>query len=141
MPRLDRALLERSTFPHRCDVATRFADLDQIGHVNNVAMAAILQEARYQFFLKWNVITGTQPQLVVAALTIEYADDIFHPHPVDISTGVLEIGRTSFRLVQVARQQGRVSTFSETVQVTRNERGPVPIPDEWRRKLETAKLV
>ena len=142
MARLDRARLTDGTFPFHCEVATPFTDVDVLGHINNVAMAAIFQEARACFaraFDLTNVIRGRR--VVVASVTIEFADELFHPDPVQVSVGVLEIGRTSYRLGQVARQNGRIGAYAEIVLGASDKTGTVPFGEEWRAKLESLKVV
>jgi acyl-CoA thioesterase FadM len=42
--RLDRAWFAQATFPHSWECTTRFADLDPLGDINNVAMAPIPED-------------------------------------------------------------------------------------------------
>ena len=136
MARLDRARLENSSYPFSCEVQTRFSDLDTLNHINNVAMADILQEARLRFVFATHVKSGVQRQMVVAASLIEFASDMLYPDPVQVSVGILEVGRSSFRFGQIARQKGRIGAYAEFVMVTRDSQGPVLIPDEWRAALD-----
>jgi acyl-CoA thioester hydrolase len=141
MARLDRARLRDGIFPFRCEIATRFTDIDVLGHVNNVAMAAIFQEARTRFahaFDFMNLIKGRR--LVVASLTIEFADEMFHLDPIEVSAGLIEIGRTSYRLGQMARQKGRIGAYAEIVQVAGDKTGPIPFDEEWRVALEGLRI-
>ncbi|HET8880640.1 MAG TPA: thioesterase family protein [Solimonas sp.] len=138
--RIDRARLTRETLPFRCEIATRFADLDVIGHVNNVAAAAILQEGRNRFIHHCELFKLAHAQLVVASTLIEYAGDLLHPAPIEVCVGVLEIGRSSVRLGQIAWQHDRVGVYAEVVQVTRDERGAAPLPDAWRTRLEAMRI-
>jgi acyl-CoA thioester hydrolase len=141
MTRIDRARLQEGVFPHRCEIATRYSDLDQLGHVNNVAAAEILQEARARFVAAADLTWGNpRPQVVVASSLIEFVSDLTSPEPVEVSTALLEIGRTSFRLGQVARQGRGIGLYAEIVQVVRDAQGPMPIPDDWRTKLESLRL-
>jgi acyl-CoA thioester hydrolase len=141
MTRLDRARFDNATYPHCFSVATRFADLDQYNHVNNVAVAGIFEEGRYPFFQQVDLSSVPGCQLVIAACTIEYASDMLFPDPVDVSTGVLEIGRTSLQLAQIARQNGRVAAYALLVQVARSEQRPVPLPEEWRASFAALRIV
>lgn len=138
--RIDRARLTRETLPFRCEIATRFADLDVIGHVNNVAAAAILQEGRNRFIHHCELFKLAHAQLVVASTLIEYAGDLLHPAPIEVCVGVLEIGRSSVRLGQIAWQHDRVGVYAEVVQVTRDANGAAPIPGAWRAMLETMRI-
>jgi acyl-CoA thioester hydrolase len=143
MTRLDRALLDKGVYPHHCAIGTRVSDLDHLGHVNNVAAGDLLQEARYRFLTEAGfVISATQhPQLVVAAALIEYSADLFASEPVQVWTGILGVGRSSFRMGQVARQGARTGLYAEIVEVARDANGPTPIPDSWRGKLESLLIV
>lgn len=138
--RIERARLERGVNFFTCQVATRFSDVDRVGHVNNVAVAAIFQEGRNRFIHAIDLMGAARCDLVVASLHIEYSNDLYHPDPIDVSVGVLEIGRTSFRLGQVARQHGRIGAYGEVVQVARDGSGAVTLPEAWRAKLESMKI-
>ena len=139
MTRLDRALLDRGVYPHDCTIGTRVSDLDHLGHINNVAAAELLQEARYRFLTAagFFISAAQRPQLVVAAALIEYSADLFVSEPVQVRTGILGVGRSSFRMGQVACQGSRTGLYAEIVEVARDEAGATPIPDSWRARLES----
>jgi acyl-CoA thioesterase FadM len=63
--------------------------------------------------------------------------DLVSPDPVEVSTGLVEIGRTSFGLGQIARQGHGIGLYAEIVQVLRDAQGPPAIPTDWRNKLES----
>jgi acyl-CoA thioester hydrolase len=119
----------------------RIGDLDVQGHVNNVAVAAILQEARGGFNKRLLAHHLDGHGLVVGSLFIDYAGEMHFPDPVEVSVGVLEIGRSSFVLGQVARQRGRIAAYAEmALVVTAGGRG-APIPGPMRAALEDAIVV
>ncbi|TAL03592.1 MAG: acyl-CoA thioesterase [Rhodospirillaceae bacterium] len=140
MARLDRTRLDKGIFPFRCEIATRIADLDTYGHINNVVIAGIFQEGRYRLFRTLDLTDNQDVQQVVAGLTIEFAGEMILPDPIQVATGVLDIGRTSFRLGQIATQNGRVGAYAEIVHVMRDQNGQVPIPHEMRAKLGALKI-
>jgi acyl-CoA thioester hydrolase len=142
MARIDRARLEAARFPVVGDVPTRWHDLDNLGHVNNAAVAVILQEARSHFVHagRVNEFRG-ELRTLVAALTIEYVAEMHFPGAIEVSTGVLHIGRTSLVLGQVGRQGGRTTLYAETVMVMADADGPTPIPDDIRAVLEALLVV
>ena len=133
MARIDRKRLDAATYAVSLDVPTRYDDVDMQGHVNNAAAVVILQEARANF----NVQAGMREHLagyrmMVAGLTVEYAGENHHPGIVTVSTGVLAVGRTSFTLGQVARQNGRSTLYAQATMVMADANGPAPIPDAMR---------
>lgn len=141
MARLDRARLAAGIYPCRFEVATRFSDLDVQMHVNNVAVAGIVQEGRARFSAENKLAAFVRDRSVmVASLTIEYADEMGHPAPVEVSVGVIEIGRTSYRLGQVLRQSGVIGAYAEIVMVAGKDGAPTPLDDAWRGKLESLKI-
>jgi acyl-CoA thioester hydrolase len=139
--RIDRARLDSGVFPCRFEIGTRFSDMDKVGHINNVAVADLLQEGRNRFFHAVDLMRAAPAALVVAALNIEFAGDLFHPAPVEISVGVLEIGRSSYRIGEIIRQNGRIAVYAEVVQVSRNNTGATSLPDAWRPLLERARVI
>ena len=114
MLRLDRQRLAEADMPFRTEMQTRFDDVDQQGHINNAAVAVLLQD---------------------------YAGELLFPDPVEIGIGVLEIGRSSFVLGNVARQRGRIATFAEVALIFTDRTGPVPLPDDARAELERGRIV
>ncbi|HVA41298.1 MAG TPA: acyl-CoA thioesterase [Candidatus Binataceae bacterium] len=129
MSRIDRARLESAAFPLQHPAATRCADVDQLGHINNLATAELFQEGRVHFLLSFGLTGLAQRSGVVAASRIEYARDVLWPHTIDVATGVLDVGRTSFRLGQTARQQDMTAAYAEIVLVMRDAAGPAPLPE------------
>jgi acyl-CoA thioester hydrolase len=137
MVRLDRQRLQNATFPEKVEIPTRFDDLDVQGHVNNVAVAVLFQEARGRFN-KGHVAGWLKDGrgLVVGSLFIDYAGSMFYPDPVEIETGVLEISNKSYVLGQVARQNGRIAAFAEVTMVVTDNGRAAAMPDELRAALE-----
>ena len=134
--RIDRARLQNAVFPFTYQMQTRFSDLDKVGHVNNVSVAAIFQEGRNRFIHAFELAKTGPANLVVASLNIEFAGDLFHPAPIDVSVGLLEVGRSSFRVGQIARQNGHVAAYAEVVQVARDQNGATALPEAWRPLFE-----
>ncbi|TZG26044.1 acyl-CoA thioesterase [Sphingomonas montanisoli] len=142
MQRLDRNRLIGRTFPFAIDIPVRFDDLDIQAHVNNVAVAVIFEEARARFnrenvLADWVASGGSA---VVAGVQLEFAGEM-EWHPLHIRTGVLEVGRSSFLLGQIASQHGIDTAFAETMLVTTRDGGSAPFPDAVRAKLEGALIV
>lgn len=142
MARIDRALLDNATYPVITQVATRFDDLDILGHVNNVATAVLFEEGRVRF----NRDAGLQAlrgglRVMVVGLQIEFAAEIHHPDPVEVRTGTLAIGRTSFTIGQVARQNGRSVAYAHATLVFADADGPAPVPPAIRESYERRRLV
>jgi acyl-CoA thioester hydrolase len=143
MPKPDPALLDPARYPFTCRIDPRFGDLDVNMHINNVAMASMMEDAHVRFHHASNYDAGANAlRSMVVSLTIEYLDQGSYPEPVDIHVAAEHIGRTSHVLVKLAMQAGRPIAFSRTVLVTVGADGPAPMPsafveasDKWRLRL------
>lgn len=137
MARLNQVRLKNGIFPFQCEIETRFGDVDVQHHINNVAATDIIQEGRVRMAYKFDFASVIQEQrLVVASMTFEFASEMLHPAPVLVSSGVLEIGRTSYLLGQLASQNGTICAYAEIVQVASDNKGAAPFNPEWRAALE-----
>lgn len=140
MPKPDPALLDPTRYPFSCTIEPRFGDLDVNLHINNVAMAGFLEDAR----VRMHHACGYRDALVglssmIASVAIEYLGEAGYPGPVTVHGAIEDIGRTSHRLVQFVLQDGRPVAFSRSVLVTIGKDGPAAIPatfaqnvDPWR---------
>ena len=143
MARIDRAFLDTATFPLVTDVPVRFADTDLQWHVNNVAAAGILQEARVLFNRHVRLVEHLQKgeRMMVAAISIEYAGEMLFPGTIEVGTGIRRIGRTSYTLAQVARQEGQPRLYAETTLVLADASGPIAVPAALRSVLERLSIL
>lgn len=132
MAKPDPALLDTARYPFTCTIEPRFGDLDVNMHVNNVAMAGVLEDARVRFSRTTNyrsMMPGTTT--MVASIAIEYVGEAGYPEPLSIACALEHIGRTSQRIVQVVTQGGKPLVFARTVIVTVGPDGPAPLPDAF----------
>lgn len=137
MIRIDRTRLQNAVLPIRIKLGTRFADLDFQGHVNNVAFAGLFQEASNHCNTA-NIRPHLPPgvNILVGTLCVDYVGELHHPSIVEISTGVLEIGRSSYVIGHRMQQDDRIAAFCEVSFILGGTAGSVPLPDSVRRSLE-----
>lgn len=136
-PAPHRLLLE--SYPVRETVQTRYQDLDAMGHINNVAFAAMFENARVRF--NWAVGhagAGGQRQgefrAVVAMNAINYLAEGGFPADVEIATGIGHIGNRSWEILAVMHQDSRAIATCDTVIVMTHPREG-GIPDDFRAAL------
>jgi acyl-CoA thioester hydrolase len=67
---------------------------------------------------------------VIARLLIDFRAELFWPGTVDIGTGVLKVGRSSFTLAQGLFSKGRLAATAEAtiVMVDKETRRSIPLP-------------
>lgn len=132
MAKPDPALLDPRRYPFVCTIEPRFGDLDVNMHINNVAMAGILEDSRVRFHYRNGFATRRGGATsMVASVAIEYLGEGAYPDPVRIACAIEDIGRTSQRLVQLVMQHDRPLAFARTVMVSVSPEGPVPLTAEF----------
>lgn len=138
MPKPDPALLDTSRYPFSCAIEPRFGDLDVNLHINNVAMAGLLEDARVRF----HRASGYRDGLVdltsmIVSTQIEYLGQGHYPDPVTIHCALERAGRTSHAMVQVVTQRDRVVAFARSTMVTVDRKGsPAPLPSSFAETAE-----
>ncbi|MFM5916742.1 MAG: acyl-CoA thioesterase [Novosphingobium sp.] len=137
MPRPDPALLKPERYPYSHMVTTRFADVDPNQHLNNVALAALMEDARVRFnqAIGLNVKIGER-RAMVASVGMEYLAQGHFPDPVEARCAIEQVGRSSWSIAQLLVQNGRVIAFARSVIVAITEDRPAPVPDDTRLALE-----
>ena len=138
MTRPDPSLLDPARYPFRCDIETRFGDLDVNKHLNNVALAGIVEEGRVRFHAAsgFHKAISRDHSAMVASLAIEYLGQAFYPAPITVYAGGGAIGRSSYRLELLLEQEGNVVAFARSVMVCMNGGRPAPLPEAFRASVQ-----
>jgi len=87
--------LKLSDFPFHHELKTRWRDLDAFNHVNNATFLSYIEDARIIFFKRWG-IDFEKKSLIVAAVKIDYINQLKHPSNIIIGQKVSRIGSKSF---------------------------------------------
>ena len=84
-------------YPLHVEIQTRWRDLDAFGHVNNAVFVTYIENARGTLFERWNLpFDGTGQSLIVAAITIDYHQQLKHPTNIIAGQKITRIGNSSF---------------------------------------------
>ncbi len=132
MSRHDPARLIAENYPHRMEVQTRFQDMDVMGHLNNVAYAALFEHARVLFnrsMRPWKERPEAE-RSVLGRVEIDYLAEGRYPHPVEVCTAIGRIGNSSYTIVQAMFQKGECIALSESVSVVRTHGEAKPLRAE-----------
>lgn len=141
MAKVDPALLDVTRYPFHHVLTTRFADIDPNRHINNVALAAAFEDARYRFEVTRHFReTMSEFGVMIAANHIDYVGQAYYPDVLDMHVGALEIGRSSWQLACLAMQNGRPCAFARATLVATLGGRPAPLPEEFRAALGGARL-
>ena len=114
----------------------RFNDVDAMGHVNNAVYLTYVEEARIAFL---RPLGPTYENLILARAEIDYRSPLRDGEEVEIGVRCTRLGTSSFDLEYELRAGDRVVAEARSVQVAYDYEAsaPVPMPDEWRERLET----
>ena len=134
-------LTNRASFGHWTGVTIRFSDEDNLGHVNNVAIAAYVEASRtmliHRFLLREKY---PDPNSLLVHVELDYLAAFRYPGSIDVGARVERVGTKSFatgyglfageRCVATARS---VNVFFDMV-----KRSSVAPPGDVRALLESA---
>ncbi|MCV7253230.1 acyl-CoA thioesterase [Mycobacterium hackensackense] len=132
------------TYPVTGAGLARFGDVDANGHLNNLALASLHENARAEF--NTAVFPGVYEQatravrVVVASSVLHYLAEAHWPAAVTTGLGVGRIGRTSYVLSTALFVDQRCVSLCDTVLVTLVDDAPAPIPDAARVHLAAHRL-
>lgn len=134
MAKPDPALLDPARYPFHYVMATRFGDLDPNMHLNNVALAGVLEDSRVRFNtasgFRGAIAEGATNKMtaMIASFTVEYMGQAYYPQSLDTYAAMTRIGRTSFVIQQLIVQESRVVICAQSVMVCIAHDQPTPLP-------------
>lgn len=122
-------------------IQKRFADVDMLGHVNNVNQQHYFDLGKSDYFTQ--VINGptswTKEGLIAVATNTNYMAQIWYNEPIVVRTRLEKIGNKSLTLFQqiVNTQTEEIKSESRSVLVAFDfvTQRSIPIPPDWREKF------
>jgi acyl-CoA thioester hydrolase len=132
---------DRGFYKAWCTIATRWADNDAYGHVNNVVYYGWFDTAVNGWLIEAGLldISGGDPIGLVVETGCRYARPLAFPQAVEVGIVVDAIGTSSVRYRLGVFAEGEAEPAAEGhfvhVYVGREKRRPVTLPDHWRSRL------
>ena len=129
----------RSSYSHFERVTIRFADLDTLGHVNNIAFNAYVEQARVMFWRPFLAQHGDDRiDTIVVRVAVDYFAELSFPGAVDVGARVSRIGTKSLVLQSPVFLGDKCHALGESVIALfdKVERKTVAPPAEFRAALE-----
>lgn len=121
-------------------VQKRFSDVDSFMHVNNIWQQSYFDMGKTDFYTKVLGITGVFDKLriITASTHTDYFGQVRLTDDIEVVTDVSRLGNKSMTLHQRIMCGERCLTESSSVMVAFDfeAQQTVPMPDEWRVKLE-----
>ncbi|MBX9797026.1 thioesterase family protein [Sphingomonas sp.] len=128
--------LSPDAYPHHEAIQTRFQDLDVLGHINNVAYAALFESGRVRFNNAAGLARWPGHRWLVAQVIINYLAEGHFPQDVTIASGIGDIGTRSWQILSAAFQGGTCIASCDVVLVLSTDGGATAIPAEFRAALD-----
>ncbi len=131
-------LTKLETFKRWTPVSLRFSDQDSLGHINNVAYAAYVEQARVALIDALLRNRGAEIDYILANVNIDYRREMHYPGTVDVGGKLIKIGNKSITTGYGLFRDGENVATADSVNVFFDPASgkTVPIPDELRRILE-----
>jgi acyl-CoA thioester hydrolase len=91
---------------HHSELRTRYCESDALGHINSVSYFIYLEQARVDFLFDSGIIeTLDNWPFIIASIQCDYKKQIFINQSLSVSSDVVTIGTTSFRLGHEVRDR------------------------------------
>ncbi len=135
-------LQQLAHYPFTIDLLPRFGDMDVLRHLNNVALSALYEDARFRFQLeRLQIGEERSARGFLASVNVSYLREAHYPDPLRFGAGVGRIGRTSYEIVMGGFQNHRcVGTCSATVVMVDKDARPVAMTPALRARLDSQQL-
>lgn len=136
--------LLRESYPRHDVKQTRFQDLDTMGHLNNVAFAALFEDARVRLNqhlgrVSRGMMAEGSFRAVVARNEINYLAEGSFPEDVEVALGIGRIGNRSFEMLGAAFQSGRCIATCDTTIVMTDPKGE-SLPADFVERLKAVQV-
>ncbi len=137
MPKPQSWQLDPASYPFSHRTETRFADMDVLGHINNVSMAGLFEHGRGMFNHAIEVQRRAAGQRwLIASVSLDYIAEAHFPEHVDVASGILRIGNSSWDIASAAFQGGECKATCITTIVLTDANGPTAINEDLRAEFE-----
>jgi acyl-CoA thioester hydrolase len=137
MPKPQSWQLDPASYPFSHRTETRFADMDVLGHINNVSMAGLFEHGRGMFNHAIEVQRRAAGQRwLIVSVSLDYIAEAHFPEHVDVASGIVRIGNSSWDIASAAFQGGECKATCITTIVLTDANGPTAINEDLRAEFE-----
>lgn len=128
----------RDFYTHWITDRIRFSDTDQVGHVNNLAVAAYVETGRlYHSAEVLQPLLDDGDGFILARVEIDYLAELRFGGQVDIGTRLVRLGGSSLTVGSaVFGPDGRCVAVADSIVAHLGPNGPTPFSAAVRRRLE-----
>ena len=131
-------------YPVVDSIAARYGDMDANGHLNNLALESLHENARATMnralLPHAYDVAHRRIRLVTSQNAVHFLAEAHWPSTIATGAGVGRIGRTSYVASTGLFIAGACIGVCDTVLVALGENGPEPLTEEFRAALQTVLL-
>ncbi|MFM8599014.1 MAG: acyl-CoA thioesterase [Mycobacterium sp.] len=142
--RPDPSRLRIDCYPLQDQIAARYGDMDANGHLNNVALESLHENARAGLGRRLRPAdTGLLRRglrLVTAQRTTHFLTEAHWPAMIDTGAGAGRIGRTSYVASTGLFRDGVCISVCDALTVLLDSDGPTALPEDFREALQAVLL-
>lgn len=127
-------------FAHTFSQDVAFRDLDGLGHVNNAVYLSYVESARLAYMQEVLGPLALEELGIVADVKISFRSPASLGETLEVGQRVSRVGETSLVFdFEIRGGDGRLVAEGSTVHVAFDYgmRRPVPVPEEWRSRIES----
>jgi acyl-CoA thioester hydrolase len=127
-------------FAHTFSQDVAFRDLDGLGHVNNAVYLSYVESARLAYMQEVLGALELEELGIVADVKISFRSPASLGETLEVGQRVSRVGETSLVFdFEIRGGDGRLVAEGSTVHVAFDYgmRRPVPVPEEWRSRIES----
>jgi acyl-CoA thioester hydrolase len=127
-------------FAHTFSQDVAFRDLDGLGHVNNAVYLSYVESARLAYMQEVLGPLELEELGIVADVKISFRSPASLGETLEVGQRVSRVGETSLVFdFEIRGGDGRLVAEGSTVHVAFDYgmRRPVPVPEEWRSRIES----
>ena len=111
--------------------------MDVLGHINNVSMAGLFEHGRGMFNHAIEVQRRAVGQRwLIVSVSLDYIAEAHFPEHVDVASGILRIGNSSWDIASAAFQGGECKATCITTIVLTDTNGATAINADLRAEFE-----
>lgn len=136
MPKPTSEILNPANYPVHVTIPTRWVDMNLAGHISNISIIELLEEARERYYKEIGLKTIQPSSLfMIVSNVIDYLAECFWPDDLETYIRIEKIGNSSFQVRQLALQNSKpIATCLVTTVHTQNGKS-APLLDETIAKL------
>lgn len=104
--------ISREDFSKFTEIATRWSDMDSVGHVNNATFLSYFESVRLGYL---SALGFTENKFILASIKIDYFRQLDHPSRLIIGQKISRLGNKSFDVLAAVFRGDEIDPIASSV--------------------------